>query len=441
MHENTAVKPPVCQKRFWNKKIMGIPAPYALVFCAIIWGAYALGVIPSDNVSILIFLISITLPLQLIGKNTPVLGKYIGFGALLPLFGSSFLTMFGVVTPEFAGDIKSFVTSVLSPLNVALLMTGAMMGKMSLSTLRKALLRYIPVILAGQIAAILAGGVVGKLLGYNLFEAIATITFPCFSGGTGAPLVYIPPILSEFGRDGDSYVGMMTAALSIGNLISIILCGVLDSLGKLKPSWTGNGNLIRSGAEFDPKDKTEPYDGKMASVQTGIVVAAVFFFVAKALSSVLGDIISINYVVWLVLLGIFCKLFRVLPREIENSLGWASDLVRGVTMPALLAGVGIGVIDMRSTLSALTPSFLLLVASVVVAFVVTSMLVGHLMGLYAIESGISVGCCSCNIGGTGDIICCEVANRMELYPFASISTRIGGALALLILNLVLPYIA
>ena len=66
------------------------------------------------------------------------------------------------------------------------------------------------------------------------------------------------------------------------------------------------------------------------------------------------------------------------------------------------------------------------------------MIIGRMLGLYPIETGISVGLCSCNIGGSGDLAVLMAANRMNLLPFASISTRIGGALMLVWISLLMP---
>lgn len=46
--------------------------------------------------------------------------------------------------------------------------------------------------------------------------------------------------------------------------------------------------------------------------------------------------------------------------------------------------------------------------------------------MYPIESAVITGCHS-GLGGTGDVAILSAANRMELMPFAQISTRIGGA--------------
>ncbi|MDM0001101.1 2-hydroxycarboxylate transporter family protein [Variovorax sp. J22P240] len=61
------------------------------------------------------------------------------------------------------------------------------------------------------------------------------------------------------------------------------------------------------------------------------------------------------------------------------------------------------------------------------------------MKMYPVESAVVTACHS-GLGGTGDIAILSASNRMELMPFAQISTRIGGAgmvvLAALLLKVV-----
>jgi len=47
--------------------------------------------------------------------------------------------------------------------------------------------------------------------------------------------------------------------------------------------------------------------------------------------------------------------------------------------------------------------------------------------MYPIEAAI-VNACHSGQGGTGDVAILTAANRMQLMPFAQISTRIGGAI-------------
>ncbi|TDX29867.1 2-hydroxycarboxylate transporter family protein [Modicisalibacter xianhensis] len=63
-----------------------------------------------------------------------------------------------------------------------------------------------------------------------------------------------------------------------------------------------------------------------------------------------------------------------------------------------------------------------------------------LVGFYPIESAITAGLCMVNMGGTGDVAVLSAARRMSLMPFAQISSRLGGALILLISSVVVPLI-
>jgi len=52
--------------------------------------------------------------------------------------------------------------------------------------------------------------------------------------------------------------------------------------------------------------------------------------------------------------------------------------------------------------------------------------VGRFMNMYPVESALVTACHS-GLGGTGDVAILSAANRIELMPFAQVSTRLGGA--------------
>jgi Na+/citrate or Na+/malate symporter len=66
----------------------------------------------------------------------------------------------------------------------------------------------------------------------------------------------------------------------------------------------------------------------------------------------------------------------------------------------------------------------------------TGALVGRMLGMYPIEAAI-VNACHSGQGGTGDVAILTAANRMQLMPFAQIATRIGGAITVTAVLIVL----
>jgi Na+/citrate or Na+/malate symporter len=100
--------------------------------------------------------------------------------------------------------------------------------------------------------------------------------------------------------------------------------------------------------------------------------------------------------------------------------------------PALLAGIGIAYTDLDAVIGAFSADYLLLVSVTVIGAALGAGLTGRLVGFYPIESAITAGLCMSNMGGTGDVAVLSAAKRMELMPFAQISSRLGGAFIILL---------
>jgi malate:Na+ symporter len=103
-----------------------------------------------------------------------------------------------------------------------------------------------------------------------------------------------------------------------------------------------------------------------------------------------------------------------------------------------MVGLGMLYIPLEDVVKIVTPSYVIVCVSIVVAMVTTGYFVGKLMKMYPVDSAIVTGCHS-GLGGTGDVAILSASNRMSLMPFAQISTRLGGAstviLAIMLLKL------
>jgi Na+/citrate or Na+/malate symporter len=101
-------------------------------------------------------------------------------------------------------------------------------------------------------------------------------------------------------------------------------------------------------------------------------------------------------------------------------------------------GIGIAYTDLGQVISALTPLYIFLCFLVVLGAIIGTMVVGKLMGFYPIEAALTAGLCMANMGGTGDVAVLTAAHRMELMPFAQISSRLGGAFIILLATFLVP---
>jgi Na+/citrate or Na+/malate symporter len=75
----------------------------------------------------------------------------------------------------------------------------------------------------------------------------------------------------------------------------------------------------------------------------------------------------------------------------------------------------------------------------VATLMATGALVGRFLNMYPIEVAI-INACHSGQGGTGDVAILTAANRMQLMPFAQIATRIGGAITVTLVLLLLSRI-
>lgn len=375
--------------------------------------------------------------LNLIGNKTPIINQFFGGGAIVVIFGSSYIFHSGWMPHDTVTTVTTFMKGGgFLAFFIASLVTGSVLG-MDSNVLKKAALKYIPVILGSVFFAFLFAGVVGHLLGEGFFESIMLIALPIMGGGMGAGAVPLVEIMSgQTDMSSEALMSKMVPALAIGNAIAIVVAGLLHKLGQYVPSLTGNGRLMRDG---EVKEQMEEIQDAHTVQQLGLgaLLAISMFFVGTLLASV----INMHPYALMIIFVALIKVSGLLPRELEIAAhGWSKFVVDNLT-PALLVGIGVVYTDLDQIAAALTWENLLMVFTTVVGAVVGSALVGRMMGFYPIEAAITGGLCMANMGGTGDVAVLASCKRMELMPFAQISSRLGGALMLILATLILQLLS
>ncbi|WP_299012905.1 2-hydroxycarboxylate transporter family protein [uncultured Photobacterium sp.] len=372
--------------------------------------------------------------LNVVGDKTPIVNQFFGGGAIVIIFGSSYIFHSGLVPQETANTVTTFMKSggFLS-FFIASLVTGSILG-MDGNTLKKAALKYIPVILGGVAVSFLFAGLVGSALGNGFFDSVMLIALPIMGGGMGAGAVPLVEIMSgNTGMSAEMLMSKMVPALAIGNAVAIVMAGLLNKLGNFYPSLTGNGKLMRGAAEEEKQQEQQEHKASIDVLGIGALLAITMFYVGTLLSNV----ISMHTYALMIIFVAVVKVSGFMPRELEQAAhAWYKFVVDNLT-PALLVGIGVAYTDLDQIIASLNLVYFLLVFATVLGAIIGAALVGRLMGFHPIEAAITAGLCMANMGGTGDVAVLAASKRMELMPFAQISSRIGGAFMLILATLII----
>ena len=418
-------------------KIMGIPLPLFLILTAVVFLTAYLQVLPKGMVGALPLMMALGAIFNEIGDRTPGIKDYLGGGPILIIFGSAALVTYGVLPQPSVKIMTSFMKSEsFLSFYIAALITGSILG-MDRKLLIRASVRYLPVILGGVAMAMLMTGTVGMLMGYGFKEAILYIAIPIMGGGMGAGAV---PLAQIFGTtlnlDPAAMMSRMVPALALGNAFAIVAAGMLNKLGKSYPSLTGNGTLMKNqDAVSEEKEEEEPtIDYQLMGI--GLLMATTFFVFGK----LLGSFIPLHSYALMIISVAAVKALGLLPRKYElGAFQWFRFVMVSLT-PALLVGIGVAYTNLGQVIAAFSVQYVVLVAVTVVGSIIGAGFVGRLFGFYPIEAAITGGLCMANMGGTGDVAVLSASKRMDLMPFAQISSRIGGAFMLILATALLKMI-
>lgn len=220
----------------------------------------------------------------------------------------------------------------------------------------------------------------------------------------------------------------MIPALAMGNAMAIVAAGILNRIGKKNKKLTGDGELMRVKDQDFKGTEEKKSEVTFEGMALGMLMAMSFYVLGK----ILGNFIPIHSYALMIISVAAVKALGILPRKYEEGAFYFFRFVMVAWTPALLVGIGAAYTDLAAVISAFTLQYIVLVAVVIFGAVVGSGFVGYLMGFYPIESAITAGLCMANMGGTGDVAVLSASNRMELMPFAQISSRLGGAFIIIL---------
>lgn len=424
-------------------RLFNMPWQIFAVFAAIVLVATYMGVLPKGMIGAFPFMIVVGAVLNEIGNRCPIVNTYLGGGAIVIIFGMAALCYYHLIPDATVKIVTNFMKGEgFLDFYIAALICGSILG-MNRDLLIRAAIRYLPAIVGGVVVALGLAGLVGELTGYGAKQAILYIAVPIMGGGMGAGAVPLSKIFGEtLAQKPEDIINIMIPAVALGNAMAIVAGGLLSKLGKTFPSLTGNGDLLIAKGADDTIKADEEFLKKRDAVSltvmgVGLLLATAFFAWGRIIAFFIPKIHSYA---WMIISVAVVKALGILPQYYEICCyQWFQFIMKNLTA-TLLVGIGMAYTDLGQIVSAFSGQYLLLVGVTVLGAIIGSALVGRLVGFYPVESAITAGLCMANMGGTGDVAVLSAANRMELMPFAQISSRIGGAFMLILASVLLQII-
>jgi CCS family citrate carrier protein len=421
-----------------------MPWHYFAIFSVAVLTATYLGKLPSGMIGAFPLMIVLGTVFNQLGDRTPIINTFLGGGAIVVIFASAALSTFGVLPDAAVKTMTEFMKcGGFLDFYLAALITGSIMG-MSRQLLIKAALRYLPVILGGVLVSLCLGALFGWLTGYGGLKAMFFISIPIMGGGMGAGAVPLSKIFGEsLGADPATMLSVMVPAVALGNALAIVCGGLLNKLGNVKKSLSGNGQLMavasdRASDELDleKRDNENRDTIDLVKMGSGLLVATTFFAFGAILNMIFP---AVHGYAWMILSVALVKVSGLMSSRIEVCCyQWFQFIMKNLT-GVLLVGIGVAYTNLNEVAAAFSAQYLLLVGVTVFGAIVGASIVGKLVGFFPIESAITGGLCMANMGGTGDVAVLSAARRMELMPFAQISSRIGGAFMLILSSVLLQF--
>lgn len=425
-----------------KEKIIGIPLWLYLILGVILMTAVYTGSLPKDFTGAFAVTVYWGSLFMWLGAKIPIVNTYMGGQILLPLVACSLMSQYGIFPEETVATVKSLMNGGFQNLYIAALITGSILS-MDKGALIKSVAKYMPCIIVSQVCSILAIIGASFLVRKDLFDGLFMVGLPCMAGGSGAAMTTLPTMYaSMLDMDFDKLSSSLMAVLMVANILAIVFAAILNKVGKVKPEWSGEGNLLMASGQAVKESensgkKQEPIDIK--SFGAGLLMVVMVYTCGSIVGHIPG-LSKIHMLAWTIIIACVIKVAGILPKGVETSVQNYFNYMMKNLLCVVAGGIGIASFNISSAAAALTnPANLFIVVVGVLAATISAMLIGRILGLYPIETGISVGLCSCNIGGSGDLAVLMAADRMNLLPFASISTRIGGALMLVWISFLMPF--
>ena len=418
---------------FLDFKIGPIPLAVYLILAAVIFSASVYGRLPADMIGGIAVMMIMGILLGDVGLRLPIL-KDIGGPAILSIFIPSIMVFYNLINPASIKAITAFMKgSNFLYFYIACLVTGSILGMKRVVLIQGFIRMFVPLFI-GTIGCIAGGTLVGTLTGLGFQHTFFYIVVPIISGGVGEGILPLAMGYSEIlNQPYETFIPHLVPAAMLGNVIAIMMGGYLKRLATKKPHLSGNGVLVKTGNDdFAKLAKTEEKPVDFPIMGAGLLIACSLYVWGLLASPVL----SIPAAIIMIFSAAIIKATGIMPAKMEQGAYHMYRFVASSLTWALLVGVGVIYTPWKDVIAAITPAYVVTVAATVLSMVASGFYVAKYVKMYPIESALVTACHS-GLGGTGDVAILSAANRMELMPFAQVSTRLGGAFMVVVATVLL----
>lgn len=426
--------------RIVNFRIGILPLPIYVLLIGIIAGLALTGKVPSDILMGIVLLTVGGFTCAEIGKRLPIV-RNIGAAAIFATFIPSAMAYYHLLPASILGSVAEFTKeSNFLYLFIASIIVGSILG-MDRKVLIAGFLKIFVPLGLGTIAAGIVGTLVGTLLGLDTRHTFLFVVVPIMAGGVGEGAIPLSVGYSSILHQPQGEVfAMVLPPVMLGSLTAILFAGALNYLGKYRPHLTGEGRLQTDEAE-DAPEATATATSPVPDVDVSTVAAACVTAVTFYLIGVLGQrLFDFPAPVLMLMVAVCLKLTRAVSPELEQG---AHHVYRffatAVTYPLLFA-IGVSLTPWDQLMAAFNLANIITIVSTVGTLMGTGFFVARFLRMYPIDVAV-VNACHSGQGGTGDVAILTAANRMRLMPFAQIATRIGGAIVVTVVLLLLGHLS
>ncbi|WP_293693963.1 2-hydroxycarboxylate transporter family protein [Streptococcus sp. UBA3373] len=392
-------------KKFSNVKIAGVSAPLYKALVIILAVVIAMGKLPLNMVGITFMLVILGHLFYFLGERLPFWNTYLGGGSVFTLLLAAILASTGLIPRSVVSATSSFMSD---------------WGFLDF-----------------YIAALICGSILGmnrKLLVKGFGHSVMYISFAQMAGGMGAGIVPLSKIYAAgLHTDASSILSQLAPATTLGNIFAIIGAIVL-ARGFANTKFNGHGVLIPVDKD-DLKKSEAPLDPTKIGV--GMMLAFALFLIGVILNAFIPKVHSYAFMIIIVFV---LKALDIVPKPLEEAVVMFNRVIMTNLTHAVLAGIGLSMIDLSSLAQAMTWQFVLIGLTSVVSIGLASWILGQVLGMYPVETAIGAGMINNSIGGTGNIAVLSAADRMEMIAFAQMANRLGGAIVLILGGILIQFL-